>query len=85
VAGVAEPEDHIAALCEMMAGLITGGFGHQADLAQQRGFFDRHVGCWAKRFFDDLANARAARLYRPVGRFGSLFMTVESDAFAMAA
>ncbi|MHA1599481.1 MAG: TorD/DmsD family molecular chaperone, partial [Alphaproteobacteria bacterium] len=27
-----EPEDHIASLCEMMAGLITGAFGEPVDL-----------------------------------------------------
>ena len=33
---VKEPEDHISALCEMMAGLITGAFGAPLDLAAQR-------------------------------------------------
>src|SRR3954471_8112908 len=51
--GVAEPEDHIAALCEMMAGLITGAFGAPAGLDGQRRFFDRHVAPWAGRFFTD--------------------------------
>ena len=33
---VKEPEDHIAALCEMMAGLITGAFGAPQGLAAQQ-------------------------------------------------
>ena len=82
---VKEPEDHIAALCEMMAGLITGSFGAPASLAEQRRFFDTHIGCWAPRFFEDLQGAQAAVLYMPVGTIGRLFLTVETQAFDMAA
>ncbi len=80
-----EPEDHIAALCEMMAGLIVGAFDAPADLATQRSFFDAHLGPWVGRFFEDLEAADAARLYKPVGTLGRLFMGIESEAFAMAA
>ena len=55
-----EPEDHIASLCEMMAGQITGAFGAPSDLARQRQFFAVHIGCWAPRFFADLQAAEAA-------------------------
>ncbi len=83
---VKEPEDHIAALCEMMAGLITGAFARgPATLAEQQSFFDAHLANWAPRFFADLEAASAARFYRPVGRFGRLFMEIERQAFAMAA
>ncbi len=82
---VKEPEDHISALCEMMAGLISGSFGAPADLAEQRRFFDTHVGCWAPRFFEDLQAARNARFYMPVGTIGRLFMAIEAQAFEMAA
>ncbi|HEY9536124.1 MAG TPA: molecular chaperone TorD family protein [Kiloniellaceae bacterium] len=82
---VKEPEDHIAALCEMMAGLITGSFGAPADLAEQRHFFDTHIGCWAPRFFEDLQAAQSAVLYMPVGTIGRLFLAVEAEAFDMAA
>ncbi len=82
---VPEPEDHIAALCEMMAGLITGAFEEPADLATQRQFFDRHIGCWAPRFFEDLQAAQSAAFYMPVGTLGRVFMSIESEAFDMAA
>jgi TorA maturation chaperone TorD len=82
---VSEPEDHIAALCEMMMGLITGAFGAPADLATQRRFFDTHVASWAGRFFGDLDTAKQASLYRPVGTIGRLFVDIESQAFDMAA
>lgn len=81
--GVAEPEDHIAALCEVMAGLIGGGFGAGAGEDQQQRFFDRHLISWAVRFFTDLEHASAAALYRPVGTFGRLFLTIEANGFAV--
>jgi TorA maturation chaperone TorD len=80
-----EPEDHVASLCEMMAGLIAGSFGEPADLPAQREFFDRHVAPWAGRFFEDLAAAKAARLYMPVGRIGKLFVDIEREAFSIDA
>jgi TorA maturation chaperone TorD len=80
---VKEPEDHIAALCEMMAGLITGDFAYPLDLAGQRAFFDAHLRGWAERFFVDLETAQAARFYRPVGTLGREFFEIEVAAFAM--
>ncbi|MCH9000627.1 MAG: molecular chaperone TorD family protein [Proteobacteria bacterium] len=85
VEDVKEPEDHVASLCEMMAGLITGAFGAPVDLSRQRWFFDKHIGCWAPRFFEDLQATRSAAFYMPVGMIGSVFMSVESQAFQMAA
>lgn len=82
---VPESEDHIAALCDMMAGLITGGFGEPAELSTQRKFFDDHIGCWAPRFFENLEASPSTVFYMPVGTVGRLFMAVESQAFEMAA
>lgn len=83
--GVTAPEDHIAALCEMMAGLIEGDFGQPADVAAQRAFFDAHIGPWAGQFFADLEAAKAACFYMPVGKVGHIFMEIEATAFEMAA
>jgi TorA maturation chaperone TorD len=80
---VEESEDHIAALCEIMAGLITGAFGQPVGLERQRDFFRRHLGCWAPRFFEDLEATEGARVYMPVGTIGRLFMAVESEAFEL--
>ncbi len=82
---VAEPEDHIASLCEMMAGLIGGSFGAPVDLGTQRDFFNAHVGPWAARFFEDLERAQSAALYMPLGAVGRLFMDIEREGFKMAA
>jgi TorA maturation chaperone TorD len=79
-----EPEDHIAALCEVMAGLISGAFGPPAPLARQREFADAFLAPWASRFFRDLEEAKPARLYAPLGRVGRLFLEIEAAAFIFA-
>ncbi|MGQ9370334.1 TorD/DmsD family molecular chaperone [Azospirillum sp. ST 5-10] len=83
--GVPEPEDHVAALAETMAGLIDGGFGPPAGLEEQRRFHDAHLAPWAGRFFADLERAESAVFYRPVGTLGRRFLEIEADAFALAA
>lgn len=80
---VAEPEDHIAALCEMMAGLIVGDFGEALDLDEQKKFFQAHIASWAKHFFTDLEGARSSVFYACIGQLGAAFMDVEDQAFLM--
>jgi TorA maturation chaperone TorD len=80
---VKEPEDHIAALFEMMAGLIVGEFGEVASLDDQKQFFATHVGSWAKHFFKDLEGAKASVLYAALGSVGRIFMDIEETAFSM--
>lgn len=80
-----EPEDHIAFLCEIMHGLITGAFGEPADLAAQAKFFKAHLAPWAGTFFEDLEGAKTAALFMPVGTIGKLFMAIEGEAFEIAA
>lgn len=76
--GVAEPEDHIAFLCETYAGLISGTFA--AGPEEATAFFARHMRPWAGRFFADLEAAEAARFYRAVGRLGRLAVELEAAA-----
>lgn len=78
--GVREPEDHVAALMEAMAGLVRGTLG---TAGEDRAFHAAHVAPWASHFFSDLEGARGSRLYAPVGTIGRHFMGVEADAFAM--
>lgn len=81
--GHAEPEDHIATLCEVMAGLIDGRF--PAPAAADQRIFQRHLAPWAGRFFADLERAEAARFYRSVGVVGRTFVEIEMEAFALPA
>ncbi len=77
--GVSEPEDHVAALCEVMAILIDEG----ASLEQQSRFFKSHLADWLERFFSDLGEAGAAVFYRAVGRFGAAFVALEQRYLSM--
>ena len=57
-----EPEDHIASLSEVMAGLAVGDFDASVlgcGAAGEAGFFARHVQPWTGQFFDDLPWHRA--------------------------
>ena len=77
--GVPEPEDHIAFLCETLAGLIENRFpGGGPDAAGV--FFARHLRPWAARFFGDLEKAGAARFYRTVGALGRVAVEIEGAA-----
>jgi TorA maturation chaperone TorD len=79
-----EPEDHIAALMDMMAGLITGEFGDPAPLSEQKKFFEAHISSWASHFFADLEGAKSSVLYAAVGTIGRSFMEIEATAFSMS-
>jgi len=79
--GNAEPEDHAAILCEIMAGVIGGRFAAPADADRQ--LFKKHMAPWIGRFFADLERAEAADFYRHIGALGRLFMQVETEAFAL--
>jgi TorA maturation chaperone TorD len=81
---VREPEDHVGAVLEMMAGLIDGSFAPPVnDFTAQQRFFATHVEPVAPRFFSDLEKANAARFYRKVAMVGRLFLEVETFAFQL--
>ena len=81
---VFEPEDNIASLMEMMAGMILGRFGPPTSLERQKEFFFRHIAPFAVHFFTDLEGAQNSILYAPVGSVGRHFMEIETEAFRMS-
>jgi TorA maturation chaperone TorD len=81
--GKYEPEDHIATLCEVMAGLAGGRL--PAPPGSDEKIFKKHVEPWAARFFADLERAQAAQFYRSVGMLGRTFVEIESEAYALPA
>jgi TorA maturation chaperone TorD len=81
--GVAEPEDHLGFVCEVLAGLLEGRFGAGAPAPE--GFFARHLRPWAGRCFGDIEKATAARFYRPVGLLGRTMVEIEQDAAGLPA
>jgi TorA maturation chaperone TorD len=78
-----EPEDHIAVLLDIMAKLIRGEVAAEGVDADR--FFSRHVEPWGERFFADLEVAKAATFYKAVGRLGSLFLSIETQAARLPA
>lgn len=82
-----DPEDHIATLCEVMAGLAAGQFdaaGLGCGGAGEAGFFARHIEPWAAQFFADLAKAPSADFYRAVADVGATWVEIETRAFALS-
>jgi TorA maturation chaperone TorD len=79
--GQAEPEDHAAILCEIMAGLIGRRF--PTPQGADREMFEQHLAPWIGRFLTDLERANAAEFYRQVGTLGRVFIEVETEAFAL--
>jgi TorA maturation chaperone TorD len=80
--GQAEPEDHAAILCEVMAGLANGAL--PAAAGADREVFEQHLAPWIGRFFADLERAEAADFYRTVGALGRTWIEIETAAFTLA-
>ncbi|MGC3874389.1 TorD/DmsD family molecular chaperone [Halomonas sp. GXIMD04776] len=68
---VKEPEDHIAAMLEVMAMLI------ESDPEQQAIFFQRHLASWGSDFMTDLARVDTP-FYASVGQLGHTFLQQEA-------
>lgn len=79
-ADVTEPEDHAAAVCEVMA-LVIVDPGVSADWQQD--FHEQHVAPWMADLFRDIREAPSADFYRAVGGLGGAFMDFERQYFAM--
>ncbi|MDX1397961.1 MAG: molecular chaperone TorD family protein [Oceanospirillum sp.] len=75
---VKEPEDHAAALFEVMAFLIMSGAGSTT----QKSFYERHLAEWIGRFFRDLQKADSAVFYSGVATLGRAFTDFETDNMA---
>jgi TorA maturation chaperone TorD len=80
--GQSEPEDHVAVLFEVMAGLA--GSQIIAPDGTDRTIFENHLKPWAGRFFSDLERAESATFYKSVGSLGRIFMEIETEAFSLS-
>jgi TorA maturation chaperone TorD len=78
----AEPEDHVAALAEVMRLLVQGGNGIPAAAFEvQKAFFTRHLRPWYVRFSEQLAKAPSANFYRAAGELTKTFLDTEAALF----
>jgi TorA maturation chaperone TorD len=80
---LAETEDHMACLCEVMRYLIAGDDGAVAHLAGQQRFFSAHLQPWVARLCDAIEQHPAAQFYAAVAGFTRAFMSVEIQGFDM--
>nr|WP_239032757.1 MULTISPECIES: molecular chaperone [Vibrio] len=74
---VKEPEDHIAALCEVMS-MLTG---EEEDL--QQAVFNKHISPWFNSFTQQLENAQSANFYKPAAQLCEAFLTLEQVRFSV--
>src|SRR5574340_71045 len=81
-AGVTEPEDHIAALADVMRHLALDE-SVAPDLREERqhAFFQRHIEPWYGRLFMALDVAEGADFYRCAGGLARAFLDLEKDSF----
>jgi len=75
-----EPEDHVAALCEVMRYLIAV---QQAPAEDQKGFFARYVWPGAGPLCDAVMQSQHAVFYKYVARFSKSFFALERESFEM--
>ena len=80
---MAETEDHIACLCEVMRYLIAGDDVGVSNLAVQQRFFNGHLRGWASGLFEQIAAHPQADFYRSLAVFARDFFAVEAQGFDM--
>ena len=77
-----EPEDHLAALCDVMRALILGDLADApSDIAVQKQFFAKHIQPWAGKCCDAIQAFDKSNYYRRVAAFAHVFFEIEADAF----
>jgi TorA maturation chaperone TorD len=79
-----EPEDHFAALFDVMRVLVAGGAGRgPATLAEQRRFFDDHLAPGARGFLAAVQASPDANYYRRVAQLAAAFLELEAQSFEL--
>jgi TorA maturation chaperone TorD len=82
---MAETEDHLSYLCEVMRYLIAGDDVAVANLTRQREFFARHLQPWLDTLCEDILAHPRARFYAAVAGFTQAFASVEQQGFDLLA
>jgi TorA maturation chaperone TorD len=77
---VREPEDHFAALCDVMRHLVAK---QQSDLAEQQRFFSRWIRPTVEPLCAAIERSEKTAFYKHVAGFAAGFCTLEHRAFEM--
>ena len=77
---VAEPEDHIAALCEVMRHLVAE---QKRDLTEQKRFFETWLFPAVEPLCGAIERSETTDFYKVVGHFAKQFFSIEHSAFEM--
>lgn len=86
-----EPEDHISALCEVMALLIDESMSDsdnnsdneqetamsQPAIIKQQQFFNQHISPWYESLITHIRQAASAHFYQAVAQLMGAFMAIE--------
>lgn len=80
---ISDPEDHVASILEIMAGLADGSLGEDCCDDAERSFFNTHIASWMPRFFADMTAARSSLFYASLGAAGSAFLSAERQRFKL--
>ena len=79
---VHEPEDHFAALCDVMRFLIVGDSQTPAaSIDRQREFFQAYIAPWFIKLTDEIEANKRVNFYRSAGRFVRAFLDLENESF----
>lgn len=73
-----EPEDHIAALCEIMRFVVAQ---EQVPMTEQRRFFEAYIGQGGLLLCGAIDRNESAVFYKHVAKFVSAFFELEQEAF----
>ena len=76
---VAETEDHLASLCEVMRYLIAGDDVGVSNLGAQQRFFNAHLRSWVEPFCHTLEAHPRADFYRALAGFSRDFFAIEAQ------
>lgn len=81
---VREPEDHLAAICDVMRAMILGDIDTKSQsLENQRVFFLTHVKPWIFDCTNAISAYHQSNFYKHVAAFATAFFEVELEALEM--
>lgn len=82
LSNVNEPEDHLAALCDVMRAMILGNIAAPPQsFAAQKNFFDVHIAPWVFNCTSAISAYHQSNFYQRVAQFAQAFFEVEAETF----